>query len=368
MGRTARAVACAALAVLAAGCGDPFVVIGDAPGVVRVVIGVPTVSGDSVAPVASQSELSSPQGLAVDANGVLYVGDRGNVRIVSVTPGDEIEVLLDHERRGAEPRLREVAGLALDGAGRLLIADTESQRIFAFDLGDGSFQTVAGSGIRGVAPDTVDALQADLRDPTGVAVDAAGRIYFSERGGHVIRRLEPDGRLIRFCGVGGLGGFSGDGGPAEEADLRRPAGIAVADGQLYIADSGNHRVRAVNLETGVIRTVAGSGGRGFGGDGEVAIDALLDEPEAVAAADGNPTLFIVDTGNHRIRTVNLNTNRIDTFAGTGDTDFTGDLVSAGEVGLNSPLGARLSPFGILFIADTGHHIVLRTTIGFLNAG
>jgi len=369
MGRTVRTVIGALLLIGTAACGDPFVIVGDSPGVVRIVAGVATVAGDSIAPRASESELNEPRGLAVDAAGTLLIADKGNRRIIAVTSADEIEIVLDHSRRsrGDPSALNEPDGLTLDADGRLIIADPASQRLFALDPDDeGTFAPLAGTGMRGVAPDTAVALQADLREPTGVAVAADGRIYFTEKNGHLVRRLDADGRLITIAGTGD-GGFAGDGGPATAAQLFRPAGLAIGDGVLYIADSGNQRVRAVNLAAGTIETVAGSGGRGFAGDGGPATDAFLDEPLAVATADGSVSVFIADTGNHRVRVVNLRSGGISTFAGTGDTEFNGDMISAGETGLDSPLGLTLSPFRLLFIADTGHHVVLRTAVGFLTA-
>lgn len=368
MGRTARAVTGGLLAAWALGCGDPFVVVGDAPGVVRIVAGVPTIAGDSVAPQATDSELNEPRGLAVDPEGVLYIADFGNVRIMAVTPANEIEMILDHEQRPTLPRMRRPDGLAHGPDGRLLIADRDAHQVFRVDPDnpDATFEVIAGSGTRGTAPDTVDALLADLDEPAGVVAAADGRVYFTERNGHVVRRLDPDGRLITVAGTGD-GGFAGDGGSALAARLFRPAGLTLGDGVLYIADSGNNRVRALNLATGVIRTVAGSGGRGFSGDGGPATDAFMDDPQAVATADGSAVLFIADTGNQRIRTVDLGTGVIETFAGSGDADFAGDLIAAAEAGLDSPRGLTLSAFNLLFISDTGHHIVLRTAVGFLTS-
>ena len=368
MGLTARAVIGGLLAVWSFGCGDPFVVVGDAPGVVRIVAGVATVAGDSVAPQATDSELNDPRGLVVDADGVLYIADNGNVRIVAVTPANEIEVILDHEQRRTQPRMRRPDGLALDTGGRLLIADPEAHQVFRVDPDnpDATFELIAGTGTRGIAPDTVPALQADLDEPRGVAAAADGHIYFTERNRHVVRRLDLDGRMITVAGTGD-GGFGGDGGPALAARLFRPTGLTLGDGVLYVADSGNNRVRALDLTTGVIETVAGSGGLGFSGDGGPAEDAFMDDPQAVATADGSAILFIADTGNQRIRTVDLGTGEIETFAGSGESEFGGDLIAAAEAGLESPLGLTLSSFNLLFISDTGHHIVLRTAVGFLTS-
>ncbi|MBI4546028.1 MAG: hypothetical protein HY703_12580, partial [Gemmatimonadetes bacterium] len=142
------------------------------------------------------------------------------------------------------------------------------------------------------------------------------------------------------------------------------AGLALGGGLLYIVDSANQRVRAVELASGVIKSVAGTGIRGFAGDGGPATEALLQDPQGVAVSPDGRTLFIADAGNHRVRTVNLATGLIATFAGTGDEAFTGDRGPAGETALSGPTSVAASPFSLLFIADTGHHIVWRSAVRF----
>ncbi len=114
-------------------------------------------------------------------------------------------------------------------------------------------------------------------------------------------------------------------------------------------------------------TFVGTGVRGFSGDGEIAIRARLTSPRSLAFSSDGMSLFIADTGNHRIRVVNLNTNVITTLAGNGDTEFNGELLSAGQTALAGPEGVAVSPFDMLFIADTGHHLVWRTAVSFLTA-
>ncbi|MGD8868136.1 MAG: hypothetical protein PVI01_10910 [Gemmatimonadales bacterium] len=367
MGDSTRALIAIAATVCAIGCGDPLVVVGDAPGIVRIVAGIPEVAGDSVGSVATQSELDSPRGVATGIDGELYIADHMNGRILQVGSSGEISVLLDHRQRQEEPRVQRPDGIALDGTGGLVLADPRGHRIWRLDLASATATPLAGTGIQGTAPDTVAALAANLATPVGVAVDGDGRIYFSELAGNRIRRLQNDGTLVTFAGTGAPE-FGGDGGPATSARLKQPAGLAIRDHILYIADSGNHRVRLVDLETSLIETVAGAGGAGFRGDGGPAVDALLDSPYSVAIGANGRSLFIADTDNHRIRLVNLESRLIVTFAGTGDEGFQGDLLSAAASSFSRPRGLAISPTSLVFIADTGHHIVRRTAVGLLSAG
>jgi sugar lactone lactonase YvrE len=363
---TVRAVIATVAAAFLAGCGDPFVVVGDPPGIVRIVAGRPEESGDSLTGLATDSHLWAPHGIATAPDGTFHIADYENSRILAVNSAGQIEALVDHRTRREEPRLHEPDGLDLDGMGGLLIADPGAQRVWRLDLATRALETIAGTGVRGLGlgPDTANALQADLRDPTGVAVATDGRIYFTEFGSHRVRRIEADGVLVTFAGTGSPG-FGGDGGPAIDASMKRPAGLTISGDVLYIADSDNQRIRAIDLNTSLIRTVAGSGGTGFAGDDGAATDALLDGPHAVATTEDGRTLFIADSNNHRIRMVNLDTGTIGTFAGTGDRDFGGDLLPAGRTTLDTPMGVAVSPFNLLFISSTFHHTVLRAAIGLL---
>ena len=171
--------------------------------------------------------------------------------------------------------------------------------------------TVAGSGEKGYSGDGSSPVEAKLSFPTGanplpgggVALDRAGRLYIADTENHRIRRIDFAQNRIETIAGTGVAAFSGDGGPANEAALDTPRDIDVGVRFLYIADTGNHRIRRVDLETGVIATAAGSS-RGFAGDGAAAVEARLDEPFGVTLGpDG--ALYIADTSNHRIRRLAL---------------------------------------------------------------
>lgn len=366
MGDSNRALIAMAALAWAAGCGDPMVVVGDAPGIVRIVAGIPETAGDSLGSRATTTQLSSPRGVAPGTDGELYIADHTNARILVVESNDQVQVLLDHSQRQEEPRIQRPDGVALDADGGLVLADPRGHRVWRVDLATGSALPLAGTGHQGIVPDTFQALLADLATPVGVAVDPDNRVYFSEFAGNRVRRIEANGTMVTFAGTG-TPEFGGDGGPASRASLKHPAGLAISEGFLYIADSGNHRIRVVDLETEIIETVAGAGGAGFRGDGGPATQALLDNPYSVAISASGGNLFIADTDNHRVRVVNLGTLLIATFAGTGDEQFQGDLLPAAATSLSGPLGIGTSSLNFLFISDTGHHIVRRTAVGFLSA-
>jgi sugar lactone lactonase YvrE len=180
---------------------------------------------------------------------------------------------------------------------------------------------------------------------------ADGRILVADTSNHRIRRVELDGTITTVAGTG-IGGFSGDGGPATIARLRFPSGVAaLPDGRILIADTENHRIRRVELD-GTITTIAGSGASGSSGDGGPAAIAAFQFPRGVAAlSDGR--VLIADTGNHRIRRIELN-GTIFTIAGTGTPNFSGDGGPATIAALNRPEGVAALSDGRVLIVDTDH--------------
>ena len=196
-----------------------------------------------------------------------------------------------------------------------------------------------------------------LLQPLGLAFDAQGDLFFAEAGNHLIRRLDPSGTLTTVAGAG-TEGFSGDGGPAPGAQLDAPHGISLdAAGNLFIADTHNQRIRRIDAVTHIITTVAGTGALGFSGDSGPATSARLASPIALALSAN--LLYIADSGNHRIRSVDLATGLISTLAGSGMQTFRGDGALASAAALDTPSALALDSAGNLFIADTGNHRVRR---------
>jgi len=187
--------------------------------------------------------------------------------------------------------------------------------------------------------------------PSAVVFDAQGNLYFAETGNHVVRKVTPSGTITTVAG-NGVQGFSGDNGPATAAELDSPAGLALdSAGNIFIADSHNHRVREVTVANGVIVTIAGTGAAGFSGDGGPATAARLDLPTALAL-DASGNLYVADSNNHRVRRIAAATGVITTVAGNGVEGYSGDGGAATAAYLDSPNGLVLDAAGNLYIADT----------------
>ena len=257
-----------------------------------------------------------------------------------------------------QARLWNPSGVAVDGSGNLFIADQDNQRIRRVDR-TGTITTVAGTGRRGFSGDGGPAEQAQLAFPSGVAVDGVGNLFIADRFNQRIRKVDRTGTITTVAGTGEEG-FSGDGGPAEQARLASPFGVAVdGAGNLFIADFGNHRIRRVD-RAGTITTVAGTGERGFSGDGGPAEQAQLASPFGVAV-DGAGNLFIADTDNDRIRKLTPMTGPVapvstesfsirdrgawtDTIYGTAETVRVGYGRIRAEAGSTTPSGIAIFQF------------------------
>ena len=353
------------LAAVLAGCGDPVVILGDAPGVMRVVAGRPDDLEPAERVPATDFELSSPRGLALGADGTLYIADRRAARILAVRANGDVAVLADQSGCSGPACMRRPEGLALAPDGTLLVADGRAGRVFRVTpgpAGDEAVAVVVGDP-EGVPPASgLPATEARFGELAGVALSEGGDVFVSDWPEHRVWRIARDGTLAPAAG-NGRAGSSGDGGPATEARLRAPRGLAVAEGRLYIADAADQRVRVVDLDTGIIALAAGSGTQGFSGDGGSAVRARLAFPEAVVVVDGGATLFIADRGNRRVRAVETATGVIRTFAGNGASDYNGSGLEAGETALAAPAGLA-SDLGFLFIADDQLNLVWRTPIRF----
>ena len=329
--------------------------------IIETVAGGSSYRGDGGAATAAQ--LRFPAGVALDGAGNLYIADRDNHRIRKVDPAGVISTVAGDGMRGyggdggaaTAAQLFAPRGVALDGAGNLYIADTFNQRIRKVDAA-GVISTVAGDGTRGYGGDGGPAVDAQLNTPYGLALDGAGNLYIADLFNHRIRKVDTAGMISTVAGDG-TRGSGGDGDPATSAQLNFPRGVAPdGAGNLYIADDLNHRIRKVDA-AGVISTVAGSGmggfgGGGFGGDGDPAVAAQLNTPSGVAL-DGSGNLYIADTNNHRIRKVDP-AGVISTVAGDGTRGSGGDGGPAVAAQLSWPRGVAADGAGNLYIADAGN--------------
>ncbi|MDQ6707996.1 MAG: hypothetical protein M3Z85_18725 [Acidobacteriota bacterium] len=406
---------------------------------------ISTVIGTANAGASGANQLNLPTSVAIDASGNLFIADTGNHRlrklstngVVSTIPGTARDLALDHAgnlilasgnrlqavspagvlstiagdgnytfRGDGGPavaaRLNGPSGIAVDAAGNAWIGDE----------GNGKVRLVSAAGAISTAAD-------QLNSPSGLALDSALNVFIAERSHDEIRKLPPGATLVTVAG-NGTTGFSGDFSSARSAQLQSPASVAVdGSGTIYIADTGNHRVRRVNangiistvagppqLEAprglwmgtdanlyiadpgnnnvrrltplGVLTTVAGVGAGGFSGDGGPATAAQLSQPGGVAV-DLSGNIWIADTGNNRVRVVQPN-GVISTVAGTGQAGFGGDGSSSDAAQLHAPSALAADPSGAIWIADTGNNRIrkltstaaaisedIRQTIGIVNA-
>jgi sugar lactone lactonase YvrE len=250
-------------------------------------------------------------------------------------------------------------GEATDGAGNLYISDTGNNRIRKVDH-LGNITTVAGSSeIAGFAGDGGPAVTAQISAPSAIVVDGAGNIFFADTGNNAIRAINvTTGKIKTIAGTLGIAGSSGDGGVATSALLSSPQGVTFdASNNLYIADTANNRIRKVD-SSGNISTIAGSGIAGFSGDGGSALSGQLNQPWGITVAV-NGSLYIADFGNNRIRKVDAMTGNISTVAGTGTASYTGDGGLALSATLNNPAGMASDAAGNLYIADSENNAIRK---------
>ena len=251
-------------------------------------------------------------------------------------------------------------GVAVDGAGDIFIADSGNNVVREVNASTGIITTVAGNGSGGYSGDGGPATSATLSLPKEVAVDAAGNLYIDDEGNGVIRRVDHSTHVITTYAGGGPWGYLGDGGPATGANLNAPCAIALdASGNLFIADSGNYRVREVNVSTGIITTVAGDGVAGCTGDNGLAASAELSGNLTGLAVDTVGDLFISDNGNDCVRRVDGATHVITTYAGNGVWGYSGDGGPATSAELRGPEGLAVDAAGDLFIPDAFYTSVIR---------
>jgi sugar lactone lactonase YvrE len=308
-----------------------------------------------------------PNGLAIDPSGNLMIDDtdsnrvwrvNGDAGIISLAAGSGIGAFGfsgdGHDALRAKFALP--GDVAVDRSGNVFIADTQNERIRRVDAETRMTTTVAGNGAAGFSGDGGPAALATLISPSGLSVDRRGNLFIADMFNQRIRRVDAVTGFIETVAGNGTGGFGGDGGPAVSAQLSVPSGaVTDANGNLFIADAGNNRIREVVAATGVIRTVAGSGVPGaclFGGDGGPATSAQLCNPARVVV-DALGNLFIADQGNNRVRRVDAASGVISTVAGNGRAGFSGDGGPALAATLDAPFALSLDPCGNLFIADAG---------------
>lgn len=263
--------------------------------------------------------------------------------------------------------LNEPFATAVDSAGNLYIADSTNNVVRKVAANTGIISTYAGSQTWGYSGDGGPAASAQLDYPTGLAVDSAGNLYICDEGNNVVREVAAATGTITTVAGNATATALGDGGPATSAEVLQPTGVAVdAAGNLYIATAAMSRVRKVTASTGIITTVAGNGALGYAGDGGLATNATLFFPEGVAV-DGAGNLYIADTDNSVVRKVTASTGMITTVAGqkrqisTPPYLFGGDGGAATSAFLNVPYAVAVDNSGNLYIADTDNFAIREVT-------
>lgn len=318
---------------------------------------------------ATAAGLETPWGVAVDAAGNVYATNSGeggpvpNHRIrkvdlngfISTSAGTGPPGFSGDGGPATAAQLNYPIGVATDAQGNVYIAERDNHRIRKVD-GGGIITTVAGDGTAGFGGDGGLATSAQLNTPVGVVADAQGNLYIADSNNHRIRRVDPAGVITTVAGDG-TAAFGGDGGLATGAQLNLPSGVALdTQGGLYIGDLENQRVRKVDTG-GTITTVAGDGTAAFGGDGGPATSAQLHDPAGVVV-DSQGTLYIADSDNSRIRKVTAG-GTITTVAGTGTAGFSGDGGPGPAAQLNYPTGVALDSQGSLYIADRDNNRIRK---------
>ena len=317
---------------------------------------------------ADDASLSSPLGIHGDTTGVVYFADSGNHAIRRVTAlTDSITTVAGsggvsgYTGDGAaatSATLNTPADVFASGSGVLYIADTGNHVIRQVSAA-GVITTIAGTGSAGFSGDNGVATSAQLSSPSGIFVTLGDTIYIADSGNNRIRRIIA-GTITTIAG-NDTAGFTGDGAPADSAQLNAPSDVVLdSDGTVYIADTNNHRIRTISRVDSTITTLAGSSTGGFSGDGDIPSNAQLAFPEAVFV-DSSGNVLVADRFNQRIRRINANGN-ITTLVGDGTLAHSGDEGAANRAQIASPSGVFMNPSGAILIADTGNHRIRRVDV------
>ncbi|MGC2210404.1 MAG: hypothetical protein WA532_09875 [Candidatus Korobacteraceae bacterium] len=372
------------LVLLAVLAGTPAYAVTPA---VTVVPPIVTVTGNGTAGYqgdsgpATGAELNSPYGVTMDAAGNLYIADTANnvVRKVSAANGEVTTAvgggtgcaqktdIVGDNCLAASATLNQPYAVAADALGNLYIADYGDQRIRMVNASTLIITTVAGTGTQGYSGDTGIATAAELNSPISVALDGNGNLYIADSGNNRIRMVNASTHKITTLAGNGTLGYND--GPATGAEFSSPTGVAVdvGGGIVYVADQGNNRIRKLNTGAHSVSTVAGTGSAGYGGDNGAAAGAILDAPFGVAL-DAAGNLYIADRTNNRIREVNAATQIIATVAGNGTQAYGGDGGAATIANLDLPEGIALDALGNIYIADRSNERVRKVVVAAANLG
>ncbi len=323
--------------------------------VVPAAASVQTLAGSGTQGVADGSgagaQFSNPSGVAIDGAGNVYVADTGNSRIRRITPGGVVGTIAG-SGAGQFDRPR---GVAVDKNGTVYVTDTGNNRIRKITA-DGTVTTLAGSGAPGVGGGGLadgPGAQAQFREPIGIAVDGDGNVYVADSGNNRIRKITPDGRVSTLAGSGSPGAGDFADGPGASARFNAPRGIAVdTAGNIYVADTLNQRIRKITPD-GVVSTLAGAGDQGTA-DGSTST-ARFSNPDGIAV-DGSGNIYVTDNASFRVREVTAGGAVID-VAGNAREGFTDGSPESAQ--FDFPAGVALDRAGNLYVADAQNNRIRK---------
>ncbi len=312
---------------------------------------------------ATNAQLNGPTSVATRPDGTILIADRFNDRIRGIDATGTIATIAGTGSSGysgdsgpaINAQLNRPSGVAPGPDNSVLIADLGNQRIRRIDSA-GTITTIAGTGTQGYSGDNGPATNAQLSGPAGVAAGPGNSVLIADYVNNRIRRIDAAGTITTIAGTGSTG-YSGDNGPAINAKLSLPLGVAAGpNNSVLIADTYNHRIRRIDA-AGTITTIAGTGTPGSSGDNGPAINAQVESPFGVAAGP-NSSVLIADTSNQRVRRIDA-AGTITNFAGTGTSGYAGDSGPATNAQLSSPATVATGPGGIVLVADANNHRIRR---------
>lgn len=347
---------------------------------------ISTIAGDGIAGYAGDggpavmARLSNPAGVCVDNLGRVYIADKNNYRVRMISGGTStMSTFIGTGTFGlsglggpaGSASIRYPDGLSIDAENNLLVSDWYNDMIFRVAARTGIFDGECGDGHQGNNGDGDLQYLARLKTPAGACYGPGGNTYIADAGNNKIRVVHNDvsgtgtrtGIVNSVANVRETYGYTGDGGPARDASFSRPSAVFFdpsTNTDLYMSDAGNNVIRKIDMETGIITTVVGTGVAGYSGDGGLAVAAQLRNPGNIFI-DGARNLYFCDRANNTIRKVDLNTGIISTVAGTGTFGYSGDGGLSTHAQLNDPEGVWVDNAGAMYIADAGNNRVRKIT-------
>lgn len=319
---------------------------------------------------ATRALLDQPFHISQDRDGHFYVADTGNhcIRKIDLRTGI-ITTVAGNGRLGytgdggpaTAATMNEPYGVLPDRDGNLFIVDRLNAAIRRVDKRTGVITTYAGTGQRGFSGDGGPASQAQLREPNALDFDPKGNLYIADVSDNRIRRVDRETGIITTVSGTGKREFTGDGGPGAQAGIQGARGVAFdRAGNLWICEREGNRIRKIDARTGLIATVAGTGQKGYGGDGGPALAATFNGPKWIHVGP-NQRVYVVDTENHCVREIDPKSGLIRTVSG-GHAGPDGDGGPALQAGMGRPHGCWLDRSGNLYTADTNNHRIRKNPI------